>query len=254
MADKGTPGDGPSLEMPSFPFGRRKSRRPVEPESDAPTAADEAAASTSPPAPAEPAAAPPTPQPAPQPTPARPVRATVPVQPAGATQPTRSTAPDRHPAPGPDPEAEDDAGSRRRPQLPSLPRLSGVVAALATGAAMGALGVLLVRVASVGCEAARGTASCGDGPGFLVLVAILAALAYLGGLLLRAFGVPDAGSTSLLAVGVMAVLVLVLFTDALFEWWMALVVPVVTALAYALSWWVTTRVVQHDDGQAPTRL
>jgi hypothetical protein len=52
----------------------------------------------------------------------------------------------------------------------------------------------------------------------------------------------------------MAVLLLVFFTDALFEWWMALVVPLVAALAYALSWWVTTRVVQDDDEQVPSRL
>ena len=159
-------------------------------------------------------------------------------------------------APVPSPGDADTDGSRprRTPALPPLPALSGVAAALATGAAVGGLGVVLVWLASRGCEAARGTASCGDGPGFLVLVAILAVLAYLGGMLLRAFEVPDAGSTSLLAIGVMAVLLLVFFTDSIFSWWMVIVVPLVAALAYALSWWVTTRVVQHEDEQAPTRL
>jgi hypothetical protein len=87
-----------------------------------------------------------------------------------------------------------------------------------------------------------------------VLVAVLALLAYVGALGLRTFGVRDAGSTSLLAVGVMAVLVLVLFTDALFEWWMALVVPAVSAVAYALAWWVSTRAVPADRDETPSRL
>ena len=152
------------------------------------------------------------------------------------------------PAPQAGPEAEPTP--RRRP---SLPGLTGVTAALATGAVVGALTVLLVWLASMGCEAARGTASCGGGPGFLVLVAVLAAGAYAGSALLGAFGQPDAGSTSLLAVGVMAVLVLVFFTDALFEPWMALAVPVVSALAYAVAWWVSAQVVQPDDDRSPSR-
>lgn len=338
MADKGAPDDGPSLEMPSLPFGRRKRRAEAEadapapdspaaapspPEQDRSTTAAQApsatASSTQPVEPAAPArgAAPvqtaPTlpakqtapaapaqktepPRPATPPAevappvqktqPTRPVQKTAPAPPVQKTQPVRSapatppvasagpaqetqalptattSTPRPAPAPGrtsghvPGPTTPlagdvDDPRSRRAPQLPAL---SGVAAALATGAAIGGLGVLLVWLASRGCEAARGTASCGDGPGFLVLLAILAALAYVGGMLLRAFGVPDAGSTSLLAVGVMAVLLLVFFTDAIFSWWMAIVVPLVAALAYALSWWVTTRVVQNDDEPAPTRL
>jgi len=199
MAEKGTPGDGPSLEMPPLPFGRKRQRA----EGDVAT----------------------EPQPVAEPV----IVAT----------------------------AEPVAGRdrvRRGPRLPELPGLTGVAAPVVTGAAIGALGALLVWLASLGCEAARGTASCGDGPGFLVLVTILVALTLLGSALLRAFGVPDAGSTSLLAVGVTAVLVLVFFTDSLFEWWMALAVPVVSAVAYALAWWVTTRAVQEpDEDRAPDR-
>ena len=211
MADKGTPGDGPSLEMPSLSL-RRRNRRGAS-DADAVEAAPDPAAEA-------PAAAA-TPGPAPEPGP----------------------APHTEPAPP-------SAAPRRRP---SLPALTGLTAALATGAVVGALTVLLVWAASMGCEAVRGTASCGGGPGFWVLVAILAVVAYAGGALLRAFGVSDGGSTSLLAVGVMAVLVLVLFTDALFEPWMALAVPVVTALSFALAWWVSSQVVHTDDDRSPSR-
>ena len=125
---------------------------------------------------------------------------------------------------------------------------------MVTGAVVGGLGVLLTWAASAGCEAVRGTSSCGGGPGLAVLVAVLGLLAYVGGWLLRALGVPDAGSTSLLAVGVTAVLVLVFLADALFEWWMAVALPLVAAAAYALSWWVTTRVVAAEDEAPPARL
>ena len=245
MADKGTPEDGPSLEMPSLPFGRKKRRGA---EDDAHSAAG----------------APTVPTPTPTPT-TTPIPATAPparrVVPSDPHVETRTDLPPAVPAAAREPDV-DPAPARPRatrqlpalPTLPGLPALTGVAAALATGAVVGALGVLLVWLAARGCEAARGTASCGDGPGFLVLAAVLVVLAYLGGVLLRSFGVPDAGSTSLLAVGVMAVLVLVLFTDSLFEWWMALAVPVVSAAAYALSWWVSTRAVPQDEDEAPSRL
>ena len=147
---------------------------------------------------------------------------------------------------------DDDAvaAPAARPPRHGLP---GLVAAAGAGVVVGALAVLLVWLASLGCEAVRGTASCGGGPGFVVLVAILVLVACAGAVLLRAVRVPDAGSTSALAVGVMAVLVLVLLTDALFEWWVALAVPVVSALSHALAWWVTSQVAQQDADAPRTR-
>ena len=57
---------------------------------------------------------------------------------------------------------------------------------------------------------------------------------------------PDAGSTSLLAVGVLAVLVLVFLLGSLDEGWTLVAVPVASAIAYAASWWVTTAVGDDD--------
>ena len=53
-------------------------------------------------------------------------------------------------------------------------------------------------------------------------------------------GVPHAGSTSLLAVGILAVLVLVFLLGSLDEGWALVAVPVASAIAYAASWWVTS--------------
>lgn len=136
----------------------------------------------------------------------------------------------------------------RRPtvRLPGLPAVSGITAAVVVGALVGALAVLLTWLALTGCSAVRGTASCGGGPGLALLLAVLILLAWLGGTLLSRAGVPDAGSTSYLAVGVMAVLVMVFLMDALYDWWMVIAIPLVAVASYAFSWWVTTRVVQQE--------
>jgi hypothetical protein len=125
-------------------------------------------------------------------------------------------------APHPEPSA------RVRRPLPVV-SLTGLPAAAVTGVLVGALGVLLVWLAGVGCEAVRGTSSCGGGPGLLVLLVVLGVLAWTGSLLLRVFVVPEAGSTSVLAVGILAVLVMVFLLGSLEEWWTALAVPVVAA-------------------------
>jgi hypothetical protein len=150
------------------------------------------------------------------------------------------------PAPTPTPDlAADPAPARVRRPLPTV-SLAGLPAAAVTGVVVGALGVLLVWLAGVGCEAVRGTSSCGGGPGLLVLVVVLGVLAWAGSLLLRVFAVPDAGSTSLLGVGILAVLVMVFLLGSVDQWWTALAVPVAAAAAFAASWWVTTTVVGED--------
>ena len=118
-------------------------------------------------------------------------------------------------------------------QVRSLP------AASLTGVAVGGLAVLLAWLAGVGCEAVRGTSACGGGPGLLILLLVLVVLTWAGSLLLRVLGVPHAGSTSLLAVGILAVLVLVFLLGSLDEWWAIVAVPVASAISYAASWWVT---------------
>jgi hypothetical protein len=39
--------------------------------------------------------------------------------------------------------------------------------------------------------------------------------------------------------GLLAVITLLFFVGVIFDWWMAIVVPVCAALTYALSHWVT---------------
>ena len=127
-------------------------------------------------------------------------------------------------------------------RLPTI-ALSGLPAAAVTGVAVGALAVLLSWVATRTCDVVRGTSSCGGGPGLVILIGVLVLLAYAGSLLLRVCGVADAGSTSLLAVGLLAVLVRVFLLGSIDEWWMVIAIPVAAVIAFCGSWWVTTAVV-----------
>jgi len=228
MADKDLEGGGPSLELPSFGFGRKKKDKqsePVGPVED--TAPPIEQAST------------PTPEPEPEPE-----RTPAPLAPE--LDPVR---PEPHPAPvvpetvvtsvEPEPEAEERKPTREF-ALPALP------AALAVGALIGLLAVLLTFASLKSCELVRGTDSCG-GPGLLLLVATLVILTYVGGWLLRGFGIDDPGSTSFLAVGLLAVLAMLFFLDVIYNWWMVIVIPLVAMATYALSWWVTTRFVDVSD-------
>ena len=150
------------------------------------------------------------------------------------TPATAVVQPPAEPEPGP--------GPRR---LPSV-QVSGLPAAALTGVAVGGLAVLLAWLAGVGCETVRGTSACGGGPGLLILLVVLAVLTWAGSLLLRVLGVPHAGSTSLLAVGILAVLVLVFLLGSLDEGWALVAVPVASAISYAASWWVTGAVGDDD--------
>ncbi|SEC15271.1 hypothetical protein SAMN04489844_1780 [Nocardioides exalbidus] len=142
----------------------------------------------------------------------------------------------------PDPEPEPVTPRVRR----ELPAVSGLVAAVVTGLVVGLLAVALAWLAGVGCDAARGTTSCGGAIGFPVLVAVVAILAWAGTLLLRTLRVVDAGSTSLLAVGVLAVLVMVFLLGSLDTWWAVVAVPVLAAASYAGSWLLTHAVADSE--------
>ena len=147
-----------------------------------------------------------------------------------------------------EPSREPDPEPEHEPRAPrfTLPALPGLTAAVVTGAVVGALAVLLTWLSTTACDAVRGTSSCGGGPGFLILVAVLVVLAYAGALILGAFGVPHAASTSVLAVGVTAVLVMLFLLDSIYDGWMVIAIPVVAVIAYAGSWWITNAVVEND--------
>ena len=130
----------------------------------------------------------------------------------------------------------------------SMPRLPGRVAAVATGLLVGAAGAAATFGAMAGCKAVRGVSSCGGAPGFFILVAIFVGMVLFGNLVLRLFKVGDPGSTSFLAVGLVAVVVMLGLLDVIFSVWMFAVVPVLGAFAYLLAHWVTTRF-DHETGR-----
>ncbi len=163
-----------------------------------------------------------------------PTETLVPQAPAAAsavTAPTTTptTAPDAAPTPPRPP--------REGPLLP------GRIAAAVAGALAGALIVGLTTAAFELCGQIQGTNSCGN-PGILLLMAILALAVVLGTVVLRLCQVPEPGSTSFLAVGLTSVVALLFLVDALFEWWMVIVIPLVSVATFLLSHWVTTTFVE----------
>ncbi len=130
--------------------------------------------------------------------------------------------------------------------MPSGPLLTGYPASAVTGLIVGALMVGLTAAVLRGCEAIRGTSTCG-GPGLLLLVVILVVLVLVGQALLKAFQVADPGSTSFLAVGLIAVVALLFLIDVILDWQMIIVIPLVGVAAYLLSHWVTTAFVEPAD-------
>ncbi len=246
MADEDRDQDGPSLELPSFGFGRKRRNREVEPAGPAADGTQPLPETPTEASPAPEAVRPPPPEPAPVPdAPAAPalfVDETAPqVPPAPAPAPEPTPEPESAVAPAPTP--ADDSSPARRPFR--LPAIDDRAAAVVTGLVVGVLTVGLTWAALGLCDAVKGTSSCGN-PGYLLLVAILIAMVLLGSVLLRAWGIPDATSISFLAVGLLAVFVLVFLVGALESWTMILVIPLVAAAAYALSHWVTTSITEDS--------
>ena len=154
-----------------------------------------------------------------------------------APEPTRDLEPG--PATEPAPVATQ---TRRAPeQRRSGFEVPGVVAAGLTGLLVGAAGTAATVGAMAGCEAVRGVSTCGGGPGFFVLVAILALMILLGAAVLKVLRVSASGSTSFLAVGVVTVVAMLVLLDVIFSPWMFLVIPLLGAAAYLTAHWVTTR-------------
>ncbi|KRC54054.1 hypothetical protein ASE19_08290 [Nocardioides sp. Root79] len=144
-----------------------------------------------------------------------------------------------------DPAAVEDA------EIASLgsggPLLTAYRAAALSGLVVGAGMVVLTWLSLRGCEAVRGTSSCGGGPGFLLLVATFAVCVLLGSALLRTFQIPDPGSSSFLAVGLVAVVALLFLIDHLDHWSMLIVIPVLSIGGYLASVWVTKTFVEPVD-------
>ncbi len=206
----------------------------IEPEPLPEAVVDEAPTATFPepvpPRPEEPAARPAA-RPAAEPTP----------PPLFVDQMPTSQDPTDEGVPAPAPSARPARRARR-----NLSGIGGLAATVLTGLLVGVITVGLTWASLRLCEVAKGTSSCG-GPGFLLLLAIMIAMVFLGSLLLRVTGVPEPGSTSFLAIGLLAVLVLLFLVDVLFAWWMIIVIPVFSVLTFALAHWVTTAFIEPAD-------
>lgn len=163
--------------------------------------------------------------------------------------------PEAEPASEPEPAAEPEPEPARPPRRRSRrarrpPALPGPLAAALTGLVVGGLGVGVTYGGLRGCEALNGTPSCG-GPGLGYLVAIAVGMVAAGALVLKALQVAEPVGTSVLAVGILAVVVLVGLTGVIFSGWMFLAIPAVAAASYLLAHWVTTRFVDVEQPPGP---
>jgi hypothetical protein len=137
------------------------------------------------------------------------------------------------------------------PKPPREPWLGGPPAAALTGLLVGALVVAATAGSLRICTAVKGTSSCG-GQGFFLLVAILIVAVLVGAALLRGAHVPEPGSTSFLAVGLLSVITLLFLVGSIFEWWMVIVIPLASVATFLLSYWVTTTFIDEADDSSDT--
>lgn len=171
-------------------------------------------------------------------------------EPAPSTEREPEPAPSAEPEPEPavDQRDEEEPAERRTERAPErAPALPQPIAAAITGAATGLVGVALTYGGMRGCEATRGTSSCGGGPGFFILLAIVIVMVLVGAALLSALRVTEPRSTGLLGVGLVCVVALLVLPGVIFSAWMFLVLPLVGAASFALSAWVTTRYVDTTE-------
>jgi len=201
---------GPSLELPSLGFRRRKKAKPEAAEPESTTEPADAPAEVLPPV-AEPAAV----QPASEaPAPAQPDEEPTPIAPAKERK-------------------------LRKPRTRWLG--AGGIGLLAGFAIVGLVGLMLQA-----CDSARGTTSCG-GPGLFVLLAILALITVGATRLLRMWGFTDAGTVAFLGIALTGIVVLVFLTTHLQSLGMVLVIPMITMFAFLISDWVSATMSEANE-------
>lgn len=245
----------PSIAPPSLSFGRRRRREQPEPapESDVtqPAVEETAVLPTAATPDWDPAWGPapeiPGERRARAPKPAKAPKAPKAPKPPKAAKEPKAPRPPREPR-APKPPQAPKAARAPRPQrrpiaLPAVPPLAAVTI---TGLLIGLLMVGLTAGSLRACEAARGTATCGGGAGTLLLVAIVILAIWAGGLLLRVLRVADSGGTSFLGVALLCVIALLFLIDDLDQWWMAIVLPVLSAGSFWASHSVSSAVT--DEG------
>lgn len=137
------------------------------------------------------------------------------------------------------------AGATRSPRSPvAVPSFALAPAAgLLTGIAL----LVFVWAGLQGCEALRGGASCGAGPGMTYLVVVFAATVVVGRLLLGLLKVDEPGMTSFLAVGITCLVAVLVFSGLFESALMLVLLPLMSAAAFAASAWIATLQVDLDD-------
>jgi hypothetical protein len=245
MAPEDRDKDEPSLELPSFGFRRRRSEPgPVEPPPEAEDFAREEVTGPL----AEPRTAPADDPardadrdrfaPVGEGTPALDHETTV------VSEPVEE--PVEAPVEGPASQVLEPDEQPTESRGIGLPAIGPLPAALVTGLLVGIITVGLTLAALHACRLVKDAPSCGR-PGIFLLLAVFIAMVYLGGALLRAWRVRDPRSTSLLGMGLLAVVVMLFLLGSLEDWWTVIAIPVVGALTYALSQWVTSTFVEPGD-------
>ena len=238
--------DQPSLELPSLSGWRRKRRArgqessatPVAPPSGSPAAAPE------PPTVADPPPITPQPTPEPEPTPEPTDAPVAPPSGAPATAPEPPTVVDAPPpAPEPEPDDEDEEPRRRAPRVR---RPGGLPTVVVVGALVGLAVVGLTWAALQACRQVQGTPSCGTA-GYPLLALVLALSVVVGSVLLRLALVPDPVSTSVLGVGLAAVILLLTLVGHLEQPAMVVVVPLISALTFAAAHWISRSATEPDE-------
>lgn len=225
MADQD---QGPSLELPSFGLRRRKKAQSEEAEPTSETDVN---------------AAPPT-KPIDEPIDAEPTEVLEPVVAAESEA-------DREPvaAPGPSRKATKTAKAPKAAKTPKAAKparqrtrwIGAAMIGLLSGFAL----VGLINATLRACDAARGTTSCG-GPGLFVLFIILALITLGATRLLRFWGFQDSGTVAFLGIALTAIVALVFLTAHLLSLTMVLVIPLVTALSFVISDWISATMSEAD--------
>jgi hypothetical protein len=138
------------------------------------------------------------------------------------------------------------APSRPRRALPSVNLPGGWPAVVVTGLLVGLVVVGLTWASLQACEEVQGTSTCGRA-GYPMLGLVLAVAVLVGGVLLRLAQVADPVSTSLLGVGLAAIVALLVLIDHLDQPAMVVVLPLVFALTFAAAHWFSTALLEPSE-------
>lgn len=106
--------------------------------------------------------------------------------------------------------------------------------------------MVLVWLGERGCDAVRGTPSCG-GAGLVLLAGTAAVVLLVGLTLLRLLRTPDAGLSNLLGFSLFAIVLMSALLDYVFSAYMWVVLPMVGALTYALGAWIASTLARFGE-------